>query len=285
MSTWYYARGDQRLGPVDVSEIRALAAQGELNGDDLVWTDGMADWAPARTRRELGLDVTGNSDWPQPAPATVAPMQAVSPFPAQAVGYYVPTGGMPPRAAPHLDGHAGPTGDVGDWPLDDTRVATFVETMKLRRKVTGAAQLYRTLFLVGLIFTALLLLLVPFMMMAVPRGRSTDTLQMTVGAAFTVGQTIFCFFAWRATLKTRRWAPLTMGIIFLASIGWVVVSLLVASSASNQPGEAVGMLLGGVLLCIFPAIFAVTSFRAFSTIPRYLAQPAWCQEIIAASKL
>src|SRR3954469_24941232 len=108
MSTWYYARGTERLGPVDVNEMRALAARGELDGDDLVWTDGMTDWAAARTRRELGLG--GNDNRFQAAPVTVGPAPAASPFPAQAVGYYVPTGGMPPRAAQHLYGHAGPTG-------------------------------------------------------------------------------------------------------------------------------------------------------------------------------
>ena len=282
MSTWYYARGDQRLGPVDVNEMRALAARGELDGEDLVWTDGMADWAPASTRRELGLDASANRF--QPAPVAAAPMPAARAFPAQAVGYYVPTGGMPPRAAQHLYGHAGPTGDVGDWPLDDSRVAVFVETMKLRRKVTGAAQLYRTLFLIGLIFSAVFLLVLPFAMLAGPRGRATGNIEVIISAAFTVAQTIFCFFCWRATLKTRRWAPLTMAIIFLASIAWVFISLLVASS-STQYGETAAILLGGVVICIFPAIFGVISFRAFATIPRYLAQPAWCQEIIAASKL
>jgi hypothetical protein len=44
-------------------------------------------------------------------------------------------------------------------------------------------------------------------------------------------------------------------------------------------------MMGGVLGSILPAIFAVVSFRAWSAIPRYLAEPAWCQEIIAASKL
>jgi hypothetical protein len=46
---WYYARGGQRQGPIERSALEMLARTGELAPDDLVWTDGMADWAAART--------------------------------------------------------------------------------------------------------------------------------------------------------------------------------------------------------------------------------------------
>jgi hypothetical protein len=99
MTAWYYVRGAERLGPVDVNEMRALAARGELSVDDLVWTDGMAEWVPARTRGEFGFDSVAAQ--PPPARVAVAPTAPVAStqFPAQPVGYYFPTGGMPPRAA------------------------------------------------------------------------------------------------------------------------------------------------------------------------------------------
>lgn len=43
---WYYARSDERMGPVDEAEILRLAGTGEINAQTLVWHDGMADWAP-----------------------------------------------------------------------------------------------------------------------------------------------------------------------------------------------------------------------------------------------
>lgn len=44
---WHYAKDDQRLGPVSGSELRAMAADGRLASDDLVWRGGMSTWTPA----------------------------------------------------------------------------------------------------------------------------------------------------------------------------------------------------------------------------------------------
>src|SRR5438309_9100797 len=44
---WFYARGDQQVGPILGQELRQLAVSGELLPDDLVWRDGMQQWAPA----------------------------------------------------------------------------------------------------------------------------------------------------------------------------------------------------------------------------------------------
>jgi hypothetical protein len=46
-SAWYYASNNQRLGPVAFEQLRHLAATGQLAPQDLVWTEGMADWQPA----------------------------------------------------------------------------------------------------------------------------------------------------------------------------------------------------------------------------------------------
>lgn len=53
---WYYARGDQRMGPVDDTQIAALASTGQITGQTLVWREGMADWVPwSRVPRPLDL--------------------------------------------------------------------------------------------------------------------------------------------------------------------------------------------------------------------------------------
>jgi len=51
---WYYTQGNSgQLGPVTEAEIRALLEQGKIKPTDLVWTDGMGEWAAARTRPEF----------------------------------------------------------------------------------------------------------------------------------------------------------------------------------------------------------------------------------------
>jgi len=44
---WYFADGDEERGPVTEGQIRALVGTGNLKPDDLVWKEGMDDWAPA----------------------------------------------------------------------------------------------------------------------------------------------------------------------------------------------------------------------------------------------
>jgi len=46
---WYYTRGGRRQGPVPRERLRDLARDGWLSPDDLVWTEGMQDWQPARS--------------------------------------------------------------------------------------------------------------------------------------------------------------------------------------------------------------------------------------------
>src|SRR4051794_39061917 len=44
---WYYTQGDQRHGPADINRLKQLAASGALHATDLVWKEGMAEWAYA----------------------------------------------------------------------------------------------------------------------------------------------------------------------------------------------------------------------------------------------
>ena len=47
--TWYYAEGNQQLGPIDQTQFDALVAAGRIQGSTLVWHAGMASWAPYST--------------------------------------------------------------------------------------------------------------------------------------------------------------------------------------------------------------------------------------------
>ena len=50
---WHYSVGKETYGPVTILELRGLLAGGQLMGSDLVWKDGLPDWAPASEVAEL----------------------------------------------------------------------------------------------------------------------------------------------------------------------------------------------------------------------------------------
>ena len=50
---WYYARDNRQTGPVSSAELKRLATFDELRPDDLVWREGMTEWAAARNVRGL----------------------------------------------------------------------------------------------------------------------------------------------------------------------------------------------------------------------------------------
>ncbi len=71
---WYYSVDGDRQGPVGSSDLRKLAEAGTLKPGDLVWKDGMADWAQAKSIKGLfgGAPKTGEqpiAEKPKPAEA------------------------------------------------------------------------------------------------------------------------------------------------------------------------------------------------------------------------
>ncbi|MEP6662718.1 MAG: RDD family protein [Verrucomicrobiota bacterium] len=44
--TWYYAQGDQQLGPVSEADFENLVRSGIIHSETRVWHEGMADWQP-----------------------------------------------------------------------------------------------------------------------------------------------------------------------------------------------------------------------------------------------
>src|ERR1700722_3366247 len=55
MADWFYSSKNKPMGPVSQAELKSLAAAGKLKASDLVWTDGMADWARADKVSGLGF--------------------------------------------------------------------------------------------------------------------------------------------------------------------------------------------------------------------------------------
>ena len=50
---WYYAKNGQQLGPVSQSALADLIRSGQLAAQDLVWREGMPQWAMAASLPEL----------------------------------------------------------------------------------------------------------------------------------------------------------------------------------------------------------------------------------------
>jgi hypothetical protein len=50
---WYYAIDGQQRGPISGAALRDMAARGALLPADLVWTEGMSQWAPASATRAV----------------------------------------------------------------------------------------------------------------------------------------------------------------------------------------------------------------------------------------
>jgi hypothetical protein len=68
---WYYVKGNQRHGPISTPAFRDLAASGQIGPLDLVWHDGWAQWAEARSIS--GLFPATAPSVPPPLPPTPAP--------------------------------------------------------------------------------------------------------------------------------------------------------------------------------------------------------------------
>jgi hypothetical protein len=81
---WYYARGNKQTGPVGSAELKQLAATGQLRPEDLVWREGLTEWAPASSVRGLFDEETkpaAEEAASKPTVAVAKPIEAESPVP------------------------------------------------------------------------------------------------------------------------------------------------------------------------------------------------------------
>jgi len=105
---WFYARGGQQQGPVSFEELQQLAASGQVQGGDLVWSEGMSNWSPASSVANLMPNAPAAPSAPAapgapaapsaPTPSAAQPMMGmVQPEqPGATVGYQGPSMGMQP---------------------------------------------------------------------------------------------------------------------------------------------------------------------------------------------
>ena len=57
---WYYAKGNQKYGPITAENLKQLADSGQLSPNDLVWREGMPQWTNSASVNGL-LSVASNS--------------------------------------------------------------------------------------------------------------------------------------------------------------------------------------------------------------------------------
>lgn len=87
MKQYFYARGGERVGPVDRGELSRVG----LHASTLVWHEGLADWQPAGELPELS-DLFGEQPPPAPTDHAYRP-----PGPTSRRGVYDALGGPPPK--------------------------------------------------------------------------------------------------------------------------------------------------------------------------------------------
>jgi hypothetical protein len=278
MSEWYYGRGEERIGPVSEEQLRSLLTTGEVSPEAMVWTQGLQTWLCAKDAPRLTGATTAAATPAIPVQALPA---AAMPAAAAPVEYFTSAAGLPPRAAMNLRGHAAPQGDIGDWPLDDLQISQFEETLRLRKRVSSTANNYRALMVLGVILSAVFILVGIIQLSQGRPGSTSAALGVGAFAVVMLGISALYCVTWRATLRSQRWAPLTMFVFFLVGCLTSILGIAVGSTArlAGPPifGGVFGLLIGG--------LFAASSWRAFTAIPRYLSQPAWCQELVVKAKL
>lgn len=52
-SHWYYLLDGERIGPIESSELKRLAADQEIDESTLIWKEGLGDWMPANKIKGL----------------------------------------------------------------------------------------------------------------------------------------------------------------------------------------------------------------------------------------
>jgi uncharacterized RDD family membrane protein YckC len=71
MAQWWYARGNETLGPIEQDALEALLETGDLSPGTLVWAEDMAEWRPAS-------DVAAFQEMPRRGPP---PLPSGTPMP------------------------------------------------------------------------------------------------------------------------------------------------------------------------------------------------------------
>lgn len=95
---WYFVKDGAQQGPVSDEQLRSMARDGSLRGEDLVWQEGMPDWKPA-------MDVIGGEfrrELPHELPTMPIQTAHVPPPPAPTFEPEPPRMQTPPVQSPSM---------------------------------------------------------------------------------------------------------------------------------------------------------------------------------------
>ena len=99
MTQWYYTKVGLRQGPVPESELLLKIHRGEIDGGNLVWREGMADWLPLSRVPELLGQTQSN------IPAATATSEASLAKPELSFPVNQPGGSVPLPQPPAYQGN------------------------------------------------------------------------------------------------------------------------------------------------------------------------------------
>lgn len=84
---WYALIDGQQVGPLSESELRDMIEDGQVGRDTLVWSEGMADWQPAKDCAAVADGFRDIPPGPRPGPVGVAPMVDGGPVAPASAGF------------------------------------------------------------------------------------------------------------------------------------------------------------------------------------------------------
>lgn len=88
---WYYEKDNKQNGPIPEEELLALYNEGVIRGRNLVWREGMADWAPLRERFPMAVNDAAEGKVAAPSTENATENAGVK-------GRQPPTGGQSPNS-------------------------------------------------------------------------------------------------------------------------------------------------------------------------------------------
>jgi hypothetical protein len=273
MSEWHYAKDGQQFGPINSTQLKQLAAQGQLTPSDMIWKDGMAEWAPAGSVK--GLFTQEIPLQTQSHPTAVQPVSAIS--------YYNPTGGMSARVQQTLKGFAPPTGMQGEWPLTDTHLSQLKQAESHRKHIRNLASLFQLFFILYTISAPITLLVALFDLSSSGRRANAEGMAMLISAAIIGAMAVLLFFSARETKRCRIWPALVFTILIGLGIVVIFVTFFMAMSRLGSSNDF--MIIAPVLWCILPGAVLFMCVKTMSAIPKFLACPVWAQEALVNAKL
>jgi hypothetical protein len=295
MLEWYYAKDDRQLGPVTMVSLRQLIASGSLRPTDLVWRDGMANWAQVRTIGELfsaASAMTPRTPGNEPVlDAVLVDDDFVASQPAAQgssarVDYFSAASVLSGRAHETLAGFPTPTGPQEEWPLSTRQLAQLAETEKHRKAIRTCSTFFNTLCVLYILVVALV---GAATLISRPRGGTFSGEGAIYGlCGVLIALAVLAFIAKGAVLRCRIWAPITFLVIFGLSLIMDVVAVAMNdfnSGSFNSRNGGIEPMVGIITSGIIMALFAWPCIRALTAIPKFRAAPVWAQEALVNAKL